>query len=216
MEEPTPQAKPQEPVNQPAAKLKKKFGAGAWVTTILAVLLVATLAFATWYWLTAEAEKKGLIDQKAQLQSQLDALVAAGGSSEEAAAGDAAPCTYTPSLSFTDNIKAALDSKNTAAFSTYTTNPVTVVLAASEFAEPVDPDAAALQMEYTHSATGPWDFNLPAGTIASYDAGFYTDYFGANTLVGKASSGMVVAFEFNCDGSKINKIFIAADDDLLL
>ena len=54
-----------------------------------------------------------------------------------------------------------------------------------------------------------------APSVDGYDAGFYTDYFDDDTLVGKAASGMVVAFEFNCDGSKISEIFVAADEDLL-
>ena len=90
-----------------------------------------------------------------------------------------------------------------------------MVPVASEFGGNRTPAQAATDLEYTHSATGPWDFNLPAATVDGYDAGFYTDYFDDDTLVGKAASGMVVAFEFNCDGSKISEIFVAADEDLL-
>ena len=162
---------------------------------------------------SSKDKEQQLNKEKQQLQQQVDELKkddgsAAGGTEETA-------CTYTPSASFKENIKAALDSKNTAAFETYVTDPVKYVLAASEFGGNRTAAQAATDLEYTHSATGPWDFNLPAATVDGYDAGFYTDYFDDDTLVGKAASGMVVAFEFNCDGSKISEIFVAADEDLL-
>ncbi len=113
-----------------------------------------------------------------------------------------------------ENIKAALDTKNTAAFATYTSNPVKFVIAASEKGDSETPEQAALSLEYTHSATGPWNFSLPVATLNGYDAGFYTAYFDANTYVGKATSGMVAAFDFDCTG-KISQIFLAADESLL-
>src|SRR5690606_34902417 len=111
-------------------------------------------------------------------------------------------------------IKAALDTQNTAVFETYTTNPVVYVLAASEYGGDISPTEAATSLEYTHSAAGPWDFNVPAATIAAYDAGYYTDYFDANTYVGRSSDSMVVAFDFACD-DKIKQIFVAAHEDIL-
>lgn len=184
---------------------------------VLAILLAASLGLNAWLYMQnmqSETDKKKANDEKAAIQVQLDDLKA----KSEASASEetSASCTYTPGTVFKSNIKDALDSENTAAFATYTTNPVTMVLAGTEFGRALTPDEAATQMAYTHSATSPWDFGLSAATIASYEAGFYTDYFGANTLVGKASSDMVIAFDFNCDGSKINKIFISASEDMLL
>jgi type II secretory pathway component PulM len=159
-----------------------------------------------------------LTTQKTQLETKVDELEKALAAAKESAATPStdspAVCNDTPSESRKENIRAALDSKNTAAFSTYVTNPVQYVLAASEYGGNVSPDEAALSLEYTHSATGPWDFNLPQATLDAYAVGGYAMYFDANTYVGRAASGMVVAFDFDCDG-KISEIFVVADDSLL-
>lgn len=198
------------------SKTKSK-GMGMWPTIVLAVLLIASLAFLGWYWMQAEAEKKSLTDQKTSLQSQLDALKAQQQSSNEelTPSENAKVCNNTPTASLKENIKAALDSKNTAVFATYTSNPVTFVIAASEKGGAETPDQAAVDMDYANGATGPWDFGLAQATIDSYKAGFYKDYFGTNTYVGKAASGRVVSFDFDCNG-KIKTIFLAADASLLL
>ncbi len=188
---------------------------GKWLTIGLAVLLVAALAFLGWYWMQAEAEKKSLNEQKVQLQGQLDALKAQTASEDSAEAESDTPCNDTASAFYKENIKAALDSMNTAVFATYTTNPVNYILAASELGKDMTPDEAALALDYTHSATGPWDFSVPAATVNTWKAGFYKDHFGAKRYIGRAASGMVVSFGFDCSG-KVNKIFVAADDDLLL
>lgn len=214
----------QKPIGEPGgdaspakvSKFKGQHKAMMWVLALLVVLLLAGGGYLWWQLQASKDAEQKLQNEKQQLQEQVDKLKKSAAAPAEAAGGtELTACTYTPSTTFKDNIKAALDSKNTAAFSTYTTNPVKYILAASEYGGDVTPDEAATSLEYTHSATAPWDFNLPAATIAGYDAGFYTSYFEANTLVGKAASGMVVAFEFNCDGSKISNIFVAADDDLL-
>lgn len=186
-----------------------------WVTWLLVALLVVLLAVSGYLWMQLQSSKEkedSLKKDKQQLQQQVDELKA--DDDKVSTESDKAACTYTPSMSMKDNIKAALDTKNTAAFATYVTDPVKYILAASEYGGDVSAAEAATSLEYTHSATGPWDFNLPAATIADYDSGFYTDYFGTNTLVGKAASGMVVSFDFNC-GGKIKQIFVAADEDLL-
>lgn len=206
----------QNPQSQ-ATKAGKGLGASKILSIVLAVMLVASLGLSAWYWQMAEAEKQRLLDEKAQLQMQLDALKAmhddeqgndqAGGTSEQA------NCVDTQDLRA--NIKDALDSKNTAAFATYTLDPVNYVLAASEYGGDVSAAEAATSLEYTHSATGPWDFNLPAATIDAWKAGFYADHFDDETrYIGRAASGMVVSFDFACNG-KIQQIFVAASEDLL-
>ncbi len=187
-----------------------------WATCLLAVISVVLIAASGYLWMQLQSSKERqqqLNKEKQQLEQQLNQLK--GEQSSELTPLEAQKvCNSVPSASMAENIKAALDSKNTAAFSTYVTDPVKYVLAASEYGGDVSPDEAASSLEYTHSATGPWDFSLSAATIAGYDAGFYTDYFDADTYVGKAASGMVVSFDFNCDG-KIKQIFVAADEDLL-
>lgn len=190
-----------------------------WLMWLLIALVVLMLALAGWLWwqLKASQDKERQLEQdKRNLQELVDGLKDKQAASVQPAEEEAQPqaCNDTPSAAMKDNIKAALDSKNTAAFSTYTTDPVKYVLAASEYGGDVSPDEAATSLEYTHGATGPWDFNLPAATVDGYDAGFYTDYFDDNTYVGRAASGMVAAFDFDCNG-KIKQIFVAGDEDLL-
>ncbi len=184
-----------------------------WVLIILALLLlIGAAAYFWWQWQECLKNEEALKKDKQQLQSQIDTLSKAETKKTDT---PVATCVDSPSAFYKENIKAALDTKNTAVFATYTTNPVKFVLAASEKGGNETPDEAAQSIEYTHSATGPWDFTLPAATIAQYDAGFYTDYFDANTYIGRAASGMVAAFDFDCSTGKISQIFIAADDDLL-
>jgi hypothetical protein len=200
------------PTNEKTSLKKKNKEWIKWLLIILALLLLlGAAAYFWWQWQECRKNEESLKKDKQQLQSQIDTLSKADSTTAET---PAAACTDSPTAFYKENIKAALDTKNTAVFATYTSNPVKVVFAASEKGGNETPDQAAQSMEYTHSATGPWDFNLPAATIAHYDAGFYTNYFDANTYVGQAASGMVAAFDFDCSG-KINQIFIAADDGLL-
>lgn len=183
---------------------------------LVIVVLLAASGILAFMWYQAEQRANEYHSQKLQLEQQVDQLnrkLAAETTTPEGE-GETA-CSEESSNALKANIKAALDTQNTAVFSTYTTNPVLYVLAASEYGGEISPDEAATSLEYTHSATGPWDFNLPAVTVAAYDAGFYTDYFDANTYVGRAASGMVIAFDFVC-GDKIKQIFVAADESLLL
>lgn len=197
--------------NSPVKQRREKDWMKWLLITVALLLLLGLAVYFWWQWQECKKSEEALRSENQQLQSQIDAL-----KKPEPKTTDlpATVCTDRPTDSFKTNIKAALDSKNTAVFASYTSNPVKFVLAASEEGGDKTPDQAAQSMEYTHSATGPWDFSLPAAAIADYDAGFYTDYFDANTYVGKAASGMVVAFDFDC-GGKIKQIFIAADDDLL-
>jgi len=188
----------------------------AFVIVLLAIITILSLGIAGYEWWQIQLLQDSnttLLNDKHYLESKIDKLGKADTKDEITKDSDIA-CKDTPTSLLKDNIKAALDTKNTAAFATYTSNPVKFVIAASEKGDNETPDQAAKSLEYTHSATGPWDFNLSSTTLAGYDAGFYTDYFDANTYVGRAASGMVAAFDFNCDG-KINQIFVAADEDLL-
>jgi hypothetical protein len=184
-----------------------------WLLTALVVLLLAASGF-LWQQLQAESDKNAALQaQVNELRSQ-ENDESADAEAAEPVEEEAQACNDTPSVAMKENIKAALDSQNTAAFATYFSNPVKFVLAASEKGGDETPDQAAVDMEYANTATGPWDFSLPAPTLADYDAGFYTDYFDANTYVGRAASGQVAAFDFDCNG-KIKQAFLAAHEDLL-
>jgi hypothetical protein len=204
---------PQEAKSKPKNKQDSRKRLLCWLTVILIVVLVASLGYFWWLIQEANDREDKLKEANQALQEQLDEL-AGQNAAEAVAEADAQACNDTASATMKENIKAALDTENTQPFSTYTTDPVQFVIAGSEQGGNMTSEEAALAMDYTHTATGPWDFNLPQATVDGYDAGFYTDYFDENTYVGRADSGMVAAFNFNCDG-KIKQIFLAADEDLL-
>jgi len=191
----------------------------AWRTCILLTAAVVLLLASTGYlWMqlqTANNDKRKLQTEKVALQVIVDKLTAdAKKTSNVAQATQTTTCNDTPTTAMKQNIKAALDSKNTAAFQAYFSNPVTFVIAASEKGGSETATQAAVDMDYANTATGPWDFALPASTLSHYDAGFYTQDFDANTYVGRAASKQVVAFDFDCNG-KIKQAFLAASEDLL-
>lgn len=183
-----------------------------WLLAAVVLLLAVSTGYLWWQLKSGKDTERQLRAQTQQLTQEVNALKKA--KTQSATPATSLTCNDTPTAAMKANIKDALDSKNTAAFSTYTTDPVKYVLAASELGGDKTPTEAAVALDYTHSATGPWDFNLPAATLQKYDSGFYTDYFDANTYVGKAASGMVVAFDFGCNG-KISQIFVASNEDLL-
>jgi cytoskeletal protein RodZ len=212
---------PTEPTPTPTTPLiptpnAKRTGKKTWITWLLVVITLWSLAASGYLWwqLQVSMDSSHTLEQdKQRLQAQINKLTKENAEKETAKEAEVA-CKDTPTTLFKQNIKEALDTKNTAVFATYTANPVKFVVAASEKSDDETPDEAAVSLEYTHSATGPWDFSLPASTIASFDAGFYTSYFDTNTYVGRSASGMIAAFDFNCDG-KISQIFVAANEDLL-
>lgn len=185
-----------------------------WALVALVVLLLSAAGYLGWLLQQSKDDEAQLKKDKQSLQEKVDALEAEAQDNIEAADTKTDVCSDTPTTAMKDNIKAALDSKNTAAFATYFSDPVTFVIAATEKGGSESAAQAASDMDYANTATGPWDFSLPAATIAHYDAGFYTSYFDANTYVGRAASGQVAAFDFDCDG-KIKQAFLAINEDIL-
>lgn len=132
----------------------------------------------------------------------------------EASAPANSACNSSATADLKANIKDAISSKNYAALEGYMAASVNVVFAASEKGGPVTPAQAVSDLDYLNSATSPWNFALPAATLASYKAGGYGKYFGAETYVGRSANDYVVSFDFNCS-TKIDVIFITGNADLL-
>lgn len=63
-------------------------------------------------------------------------------------------------------------------------------------------------------AQNPWNWNIPASTLAAWQQGPYGQYFTGNVLVGESSNGYVVSFGFDQNGD-ISTVFIATNADLL-
>jgi hypothetical protein len=128
------------------------------------------------------------------------------------AANTVAGCTVSKDLK--DNIAAAVQSQNYAALAGYMTNPVQLVIAASEKGGDETPAQAVDDMRYLNGTTNPWDFNLSPGVTGVWAAHFYGQYFTPQFYAGQAASDEVVSFQFaNC--TKIKSVFMAADFRIL-
>lgn len=113
-----------------------------------------------------------------------------------------------------ENLAASISSGNTAALASWVTDPIRVTIAASEFSELLSPFEAAAQADYVVDLAATWDFALPDATIDHYRAGDYSGYFPDDVLVGRSSTGAVVAFAMT--GARASAMFLCIDEQLLL
>lgn len=188
-----------------------------WLLALLIIVLLAAIGILGWWAKTYRTDKQTLQQENNQLHSQIDSLKKQLDEEKKKKTASSSPtstCSAEISTTLKNNIKDAIASKNYAALEGYMASSVNVVFAASEKQGGVSPSQAATDLAYLNAATSPWDFALPAATIASYDAGFYTTYFDDNTYVGKSANNYVVSFDFDSCG-KINVVFVAANADLL-
>lgn len=201
--------------SQQASSPRKKVNAKKLLLPLLIILLLAVGAGA-YYWRdkqpkTDQKNKQSEISSLQQKVSDLEKQLA-----EEKAkkAGPAQPTTTLPSTAELENIKAAISSGNTAALEGYMAPSVRVIIAASEGIGDRTPTQAIGDLAYLNAGTDPWNFALPASTLANYASGSYAQYFPSSALVGKSANKYVVSFTFNSSG-KINGIFMAVNSDLL-
>ncbi|MCK9641720.1 MAG: hypothetical protein M0R39_17595 [Prolixibacteraceae bacterium] len=183
------------------------------ILSVLVALLTLSTAWLGWQYSRLSSDKKQLQSSADNLSQKLSAT------SNELKAAKATP-TPTPAKtsnvtqSLKENVVAAMNTKNTAALENYMASSVNVVLAASEGVGSRTPAQAVGDLNYLEPATSPWNFSLPATTIAAFRNGFYSRYFGDNTVAGQAANGYVVSFGVNASG-KIDTIFMAVSADLL-
>lgn len=180
---------------------------------VIIILVIAATTFA-WLWWQAKHEAANLSREKTSLQNALDAMETEQNNANSSGKSTT-PCTPTISQALKDKIKAALTAKNYSSIQSDMSAAVNVIFAASEKGGDVTPAQAVLDLAYLTSATSPWDFNLPASTLANYKAGFYTTYFGTNTYAGKSANSYIVSFDFD-ECAKIKTIFVASQEDLVL
>ena len=137
--------------NPPKKKRSKKT---LWCILLVVLLLLVAAGLFWWCMQKCATEKSQLENEKKQLESKVEdlnkqlAAKSATGTSEPAE-----PCTTAPQ-SLKDNIKDAITSKNYAALEGYMTNPLKVVLAASEKGGPVTPAQAVTDLEYLEQRNG--------------------------------------------------------------
>lgn len=156
-----------------------------------------------------EAKVKTLEDANTALQADKAKLEA-----DAAAKATATPVVTGPSAATKANIQDAIKSGNTAALEGYMANPVRVVIAASGGEGDKSPADAVASLTYLDPGTDPWNFAVPAATLAQWRAGSYASYFPVSAVVGRSANNYVVAFGFNSAG-KINTVFMAVNSDLL-
>jgi hypothetical protein len=103
----------------------------------------------------------------------------------------------------------SLQSGNTAAIYDRFTDPVQVVIAASDCCGSLSRDATMEQLASVEpGTTATWSFTLDESTLTTYRAGFYGQYFPVDALVGVSSSGFIASFLPDADG-EISTLFMA-------
>lgn len=211
MEEKEPAGVPDQPFN------KKKKLSGKYKKLLVILLLLILIGAIVWLWLACAKKERDLESKNKDLQSEVQDLrkqlkeeKKSAVNADENNEADACPAVGDD---LKQNIQDAVASKNYAALQGFMTNPVTVVYAATEFGGPKTPAEAVSAMDYLNNGTAPWDFNLPAATIAGYADGDYEQYFPEGAFVGRASDDMVVSFSFSC--GEISQVFISVQEEIL-
>lgn len=216
------EVKPTEEKTKSEESHKKKLNKDSLLIIFL-VLLLIVCGMLGWWYKKATDENNKLEKSNNELQSKVTSLTqqVADKTKEAEDAKKSASTTTTPTVSVTvpssalkENVAAAISSKNTAALEGYMAASVNVVYAASEKAGPRTPAQAVSDLDYLNAATSPWNFALSAATLITYKNGFYGQYFGTNTIVGKSANKYVVSFGVN-SSNKIDTIFIGVSEDLL-
>ena len=118
-----------------------------------------------------------------------------------------------PQVDVSEQVIAAITSKNTQALEGYMADTVQVRLEASGCCGPVTKAEAVSQLSYLDPAVG-WDFN-PANQILIDLAAAVPDYYGVGWIVGVASNEYLVSFKLNGQG-KIEAYNLAVTYKLLI
>ncbi len=215
----TPESTPVETAVVSSKKPKKHL---PWkkIVLFLLVLLVGFAGGYLWRDHKAKQDQKTQAVHTAALNSDIANLnaklkKAAADAKAKAAAANTTPTAVRPTAAAISNIKASITSGNTAALEGYMAASVHVVIAASEGVFDHSPSAAVEDItSYLKNATDPWNFDVPAATLASWQAGAYASYFPATAVAGEATNHYVISFTFDTTG-KISGVFMAANSDLL-
>jgi hypothetical protein len=123
-----------------------------------------------------------------------------------------APQPVGPSAADIENIKAAIVTGNTQALVSHFTNPVMVILAASDGIGPSSPDDAAIFLAQRLGGKTGWNFDPTQAQLDSWRATFYEQYFPVGALVGFDAEGDTISLTFT--GTQISTVFVAGLGDL--
>lgn len=98
-----------------------------------------------------------------------------------------------------ENLADAIRSGNTAAVEGYFSDPVRVIIMASECCFDISPAEAVNQLSYVTGAAAPWDFDLPATTLDTWRTGWYSEQFTGDEVAGLAADGTLIVFGITGD-----------------
>ena len=113
-----------------------------------------------------------------------------------------------------DNLKASIESGNTAALEGYLSSPVNFIIAASECCGPLTPLEAISGLDYLSGATGPWAI-ASESLVAEYRAGSYGEYFPEGALVLLSNDTDPYVVSFSTEGKQVTGLFIAGGESVL-
>lgn len=197
--------------NQPSNDKKhhaKRAGKIAGLT-LLIILLIATVGGGAYWWRgsLAESREAELENEIGDLEMQIERL-------EEEESEEESEPDETTETDLSETIEAAVSTGNYSELEEHMSDPVLVIVAASEGHGPQEPSEAVQSLEYLDSASGSWDFDLSDSVLSSWRNDFYGQFFPTGAVVGRSSDDFVVSFNFDSSGD-ISAIFLAADADLL-
>ena len=205
----------------PAPQVSQKHG--GWKRTLLmllaAVLLLAAGAGGGWWWRNKNAKDAQNADQLqiSSLQTKNNQLTKdlAAANKATTTATTAATTGVAPNATTLDSIKASITSGNTAALAGYMATTVKVTMAAAATSGDRTPTQAVSDITtYIKSATSPWSFDIPAATLAKYQAGTYKQYFPTTATVGQSANNYVISFQYDAS-SKISGVYMTNDASTL-
>lgn len=158
--------------------------------------------------------KKQHEEEVATLNATIEALkkdISETASKEKSTTKDAAD----PAAAAKVAISSAVSSDTFTALGPLMTDSIRVILAASEGIGNRTPAQAMEDLKYLNSATGTWNFDVPAATIADWRTSDYASYVpDTGGVIGLSSDGYVVIFKLNSE-NKISDIFMAVNAELM-
>ena len=110
------------------------------------------------------------------------------------------------------NLEDSISSGNTAALEGYFGPSVHVVITNGTDTH-MSPSDAVGATDYVVDLNATWNWSLPASTLASYRAGAYAAMFPTDAVIGKSSSGHIVAF--TAVGNSVTGLLLCIDEPLL-
>jgi hypothetical protein len=191
---------------------------GKMIMLLMAALFLLAGAIAGYMYRDGQA-KKDLDAQKAKvstLEAKNTKLVSDLAAANKEDSTSTTTAGVRPNQATLDSISAAITSGNTAALQGYMASSVNVIRAGTD--GPTNgartPAQAVGDVDYVKNGTAPWNFALPAATLATYQSGDYKKYFPTTAYVGKSANNYVISFQFDSN-AKINGIFMSVDASLL-